>query len=176
MAAPQAAVPAVPEASPQDTFNIKINDILIRLGIERLTMDKLLREFAAIFSNVGPTKKIELIDNLDTQIMKLLTADDAIIRLETDDSFSKIKDDVKWKDMKQHMGKLQGLVLLRAVSTKDCDTIMKSLTDAVSGKLKAVNEVLEANITQDGGGNRMNEISMYNKYLKYKAKYLSLKK
>jgi hypothetical protein len=74
------------------------------------------------------------------------------------------------------MGKLQGLVLLRAVSTKDCDTIMKSLTEAVSGKLKAVNEVLEANITQAGGGNRMNEISMYNKYLKYKAKYLSLKK
>ncbi len=162
--------------TPRDIFNDNINNILNKLQIEDTAKGKLMAEFNAIFATASPAKKIELINDVDTHVKTLLDADDVIINIQTNPEFSKIITTPNWKEMKENMGKLQGLVLLRAVSTKDCDTVMKTLTDAVSGKLKAVNQVLEANIKQAGGGNKMNEISMYNKYLKYKAKYLSLKK
>ena len=165
---------STPATNPLEKFKTSLSEILTALNIVEPDANSITTRFTNLFTTLPVGKKMELIKEVHTHADKLKVADAAIHTLENTTEFTKIKDSVHWKEMKQQMAKLQGLVLLRAVNSKDCDEVMKSLTEAVSGKLKVVNEVLEANIKQDGGGR--NDITMYNKYLKYKAKYLSLKK
>ena len=84
------------------------------------------------------------------------------------------KDAIKlsWDKTISTLGKLQGLVILKKISSNDCKPVIETLLAAIDKKISVVNEILEQNITQTGGNN-INTFK--NKYLKYKMKYLNLK-
>ena len=76
--------------------------------------------------------------------------------------------------MTTNLGKLQTFILLKQVKPNDCSKFIKKLGDALNNKINFVNEILEQNIMNETAEivNKSNK----NKYIKYKNKYLNLKK
>lgn len=126
-----------------------------------------------IKSNLSDTQlNIEITDQeLINKINNLLTADMEIQNIET--QFKEKETINNFNKLKNNLGKLQVLVLLKKLKkSKDCDSVVKSLLGALNNKFESVNHILESDLVQQGGSND----KYYTKYLKYKMKYLYLKK
>ena len=65
---------------------------------------------------------------------------------------------------------------------QNCDEIIRALLDALNNKIRSVNQILRENLDPAGAhhaanqGGGANDDKYMSKYLKYKNKYLSLKK
>ena len=70
----------------------------------------------------------------------------------------------------KNLVELQILTLIQ--KKENCDKVIDGLLDVLNKKIKIVNDTLKENLTQAGGSND----KYIKKYLKYKNKYLSLKK
>jgi hypothetical protein len=113
-----------------------------------------------------PISDPELINNIN----KLIIADSEINDIEQ--KFKETKTINNFNKLKQNLGKLQVLVLIKNLKkSPDCDAVIKSLLSVFNNKFETVNTILESDLSQRGGG-----YNYYSKYLKYKLKYLCLKK
>jgi hypothetical protein len=107
------------------------------------------------------------------QINNLLNADNNINNFEKNISSLEVKNNFNL--LKQNLGKLQILILLKKLEkSKNCDEIINSLIEALTDKIGHVNKIIDNKLIQDGGSNTSN-FKYYNKYQKYKIKYLLLK-
>jgi hypothetical protein len=159
---------------PITNFSDYIRTILSTLGIDNTTGTNILNEMEQKFDDKN---KYELVNNsqIQTSIQKLITSDQEINNLiQPGGELFIYKDAIKstWDRTIATLGKLQGLVILKKISSNDCKPVIESLLAAIDKKISVVNEILEQNITQTGGNN-INTFK--NKYLKYKMKYLNLK-
>jgi hypothetical protein len=159
-------------------FIVYINSILTALNInsDSNLADKILHEMRVLDDKA----KYKIISDaaLKDNVSKLLEADRNLINVFTSSTIQnriKNKDDVKkeWNTTMGNFAKLQGLIILRKISENDCDGLIKSLLGAFNKKLEAVNQVLASDLTHDQAGGTNNN---YLKYLKYKNKYLRLRK
>lgn len=155
-------------------FSDYITNILAALGIDKDTGNAILNEMQTKFDD---KTKYELVNNPDIQssIQKLITSDQEINNLiQPGGELEIYKDAIQstWNKTIATLGKLQGLVILKKISSNDCKPVIESLLAAIDKKISVVNEILEQNIAQTGGNN-INTFK--NKYLKYKMKYLNLK-
>jgi hypothetical protein len=75
--------------------------------------------------------------------------------------------------LKENLGKLQILVLIKNLEkSKDCDSVLNVLLSALNNKFETVNTILSDDLVQSGGGS----VNHFDKYIKYKVKYLNLTK
>jgi hypothetical protein len=104
-------------------------------------------------------KNINNLINIDGEINDI---EQNLKENETKNNFNKLK---------ENLGKLQILVLIKNLEkSKSCDSVVKSLLNVLNNKFESVNNILESDLKQHGGTNE----NYYNKYLKYKIKYLKL--
>ena len=77
--------------------------------------------------------------------------------------------------LKENLGKLQILVLIKNLEkSKDCDSVLNVLLSALNNKFETVNTILSDDLVQNGGGS--GGVNHFDKYIKYKIKYLNLTK
>ena len=119
-------------------------------------------------------KKININETIDEsikgEIIKLLQADDNINNFEQYIKTESVKE--KFNLLKKNLAELQVRVMLKKLEkVENCDEVINILLSALNNKLELTNNILDLNL-QKGGGN--SEINYYNKYLKYKIKYLLL--
>ena len=87
-----------------------------------------------------------------------------------------------YTELKKTFAKLEVKILLKYIDKpEDLDNIINKIVNSMTQKIKVVNEVMISNLVQEGGGekidfNIINEIIYFKKYIKYKNKYLELKK
>jgi len=122
--------------------------------------------------------KLQIINNtvLAEQVNKLLEADDKLHSLIKEGGELHTfygRNQKEWNNTMSEVARLQGLIVLRKISETDCDGIIKTLLGAFDTKLKAVNDLLSADLKHKDqtGGDDMFKV----KYEKYKMKYLTLK-
>ena len=126
-----------------------------------------------IKENLNETQlKSEIIDpKLIEHINNLINIDGEINDIENNLKENETKNN--FNRLKQNLGKLQVLVLIKNLKkSKDCDSVIKSLLNVLNNKFENVNNILASDLVQHGGSND----KYYIKYLKYKIKYLYLKK
>ena len=127
----------------------KINDT--ELNIEITDQDKLY--------------KINELLNIDSKFVEFEQKN--ILQERTKRNFNKLK---------QNLGKLQILVLIKKLNeSKGCDDIINALLSVLNTKFESVNNILSSELIQTGGiqtGGMNNKY--YEKYIKYKTKYLIL--
>ena len=168
-------------------FIVYIDSILKALNIneDREITNKIVEEMKSFNDNA----KYKIINDtlLHNNVAKLIEADtnlnDVFNRSDIQNRI-KDKDGVKteWQKTMSQIARLQGLIILRKISENDCDGLIKSLLGAFNQKLEAVNQVLASDLKQSGQASDNNRIQTggtnnnYLKYLKYKNKYLRLRK
>jgi len=102
-------------------------------------------------------------------IAKLLNADNELENFQRE-NIKEESTNLNFNKLKENIGKLQVLVLIRGLQkTKDCDSVINVLLSALNNKFDSVNNILATDLKQTGGG-----VDYYNKYIKYKIKYLKL--
>jgi hypothetical protein len=150
---------------------MSIIDITIKIA-EKLNINSeiLLDILRTKLNDEQLTKIIDDPQKID-HINKLLNADNSL------DNFQKenIKQEItnqNFNKLKENIGKLQVLVLVKGLEkTKDCDGVINVLLSALNNKFETVNDILKTDLIQTGGGT-----NYFNKYIKYKLKYLELSK
>jgi hypothetical protein len=154
----------VTELITDDTIDKYIKQIEYNIGVD-LTQ---LKSDMVKYENVD---KLSFIKDTQTKLDTLIKADKKLqeisIKLNDDVLYGDAKD--KWNKMLQNVSKLQALSLIN--KTPDCKETTNAIIDALDAKLKAVNDVIQENLQQQGG----NIKSYKHKYLKYKSKYLRIK-
>jgi len=112
--------------------------------------------------------------NIQAALQGLVKSDSEIKMLKNLYSSFFTKIEKEWNEMTTNLGKLQTFILLKQVKPNDCSKFIKKLGDALNNKINFVNEILEQNIMNETAEivNKSNK----NKYIKYKNKYLNLKK
>lgn len=164
-----------------ENFKDKMEQIIDALGIEALLKTDILNEL----NNFNDSDKYKLLNDpiLEEKINELVNQDQLL-----NDFYNNNLKNIypsshdSWKNMIKELAELQGLILLKKVNTQDCDTVIKSLLDVITGKLTVVNNIIKENLNPQQGGNidgqidrnRYNNSIYKSKYLKYKSKYLNL--
>jgi hypothetical protein len=116
--------------------------------------------------------KIDLnkeIHDVDT-INKLIDVDSKINNFEKNNI---VHDHTKhnFTKLKNNLGKMQILVLISKLKkSTNCDDIINTLLNVLNNKFENINNILKSDFSQNGGSNN----KYYNKYLKYKIKYLKI--
>lgn len=140
-----------------------------------------IRKFAeTIATNLQIDKKIiinEINDNLldrnidsalEGKFTELLQTDQNI---QTFGSQQELNDNDNFIELKNNLGRLQLLVLIKNLNkAENCTDVLNAFINVMNTKIETVNEVLRSNI-QSGG----NQIDYYQKYKKYKKKYTIIK-
>jgi hypothetical protein len=154
----------VTEVITNDSIKKYINQIELNIGVDLTQLKNDMEKY-------DNADKLSFIKNTQPKLDTLIQADNELKEIST-----KLNDDVlygnakdKWNEMLKNVGKLQALSLIN--KTPDCKETTNAIIDALDAKIKAVNEVIEGNLTQNGG----NINSYKHKYLKYKSKYLRIK-
>ena len=167
----QAARNAVQEAR---EFTEHMTRLFNALGIEgahRQSLEDLLRRFA-------PSDQIRIIRNTAQYVDELFQVDRELKNFyDNYDQNYNIKEN--WDKMTESLGELQMLSLLEKVEGT-CDEVINALLNALSKKITKVNEILRSKLVQAAQGGRagggiIND-KYLNKYLKYKNKYVYLKR
>jgi hypothetical protein len=180
-----------------------INKILTSLNIESPIKDDVINEMKELDDN---SKYVIINDEkLQENVKTLIEADKKLYSLIKEggplfEYTEKIKDE--WDKSMKQIARLQGLIILRKISENNCDSIIKSLLDGFNNKLSAVNQILSSDLKapnkksskiqtksetskSENNERETNELKdtliggtdeYYTKYLKYKNKYLYLKK
>jgi hypothetical protein len=150
------------------TFNQYIDTIFRALDISIEDQKKLKKEILK-FNNKDKNKIISN-DNINIALGFLITADKNINDIKNDYIF--FEDiQVEWEYMTQHLAKLQTFILLENIKTNKCSKFISSLNKVLTSKIDFINKILETNIST-----KNNEFNIVKKYLKYKNKYINLKK
>jgi hypothetical protein len=153
-----------------------IDNIFKSLGIEN--------ESSTIKSellNLKNSDKIQIMESTQIQglIKQLNDADTKINKLANGDLQNYVNsNNDKWKGMLLEFGRLQALSILKNVSkSENCDEKINKIVDAMTEKLSTVNTVLTENLnpTTNKYLSSGSEFNYFQKYLKYKNKYLLLK-
>lgn len=121
-------------------------------------------------SNINEeTLNIEITDETKIQkINKLLDVDSQFIEFEQKLLNQSTKS--SFKKLKENMGQLQILILIKSLNkSNNCDDIINALLSVLNNKIDNINDILKYDLDQSGGGG-----NYYNKYIKYKIKYLKL--
>lgn len=166
------------------TNYINIKDIAIqiatKLEIEKSILEKIIDENLSIEEqNIESTDiKLKLINDM-------IASDNDIKNFEIKIKNNTIKE--RFNLLKQNLGKLQILIFIKKLKkSKDCDEMLSALLSIFNNKIHSVNNILKNNLTQNGGSyNIENDIEIdiaieddidiyYNKYIKYKLKYMML--
>ena len=138
-----------------------------------------IRRLEELLLQFGPTEQIRIIQNTAQFVDELFFVDRDLKNFY--DNLGKdyhIKDN--WDKMTESLGELQMLSLLEKVEGT-CDEVINALLDALSKKITKVNEILRSKLHQPAAGRRearggnIND-KYLNKYLKYKNKYVYLKR
>lgn len=115
--------------------------------------------------------KIDLnkeIHDVDT-INKLIEVDNKINNFEKNILYDNTKQN--FQKLKNNLGKMQILVLISKLKkTTNCDDIINTLLNVLNNKFENINNILKSDFSQNGGSNN----KYYEKYLKYKIKYLKI--
>ena len=135
---------------------LEIDPVIIKNIIEsRLTNEQLNEE-------IKDTQKHK-------RINQLLVTDSSFLEFEKN-NIKEGKTKESFDKLKVNLGKLQILVLIKNLEkTKDCDSVLNALLGVLNNKFDTVNTMLSSNLVQNGGG-----VNYFNKYIKYKIKYLKL--
>ena len=176
-----------PQSSKIDGYEEKIRRIIGALGLEN--EDEILEHLRNLTSD-----KYELIQGIEAKLVQLLEADAELKQLLERKSI----DRNIYEEFFKNLAKLQGRILVRRIHKADTsDQIAQELITAFDNKIKAINELLNheknteptevspqepitaattpqpaaADAAAGAGGN---EKKYYEKYLKYKNKYLKL--
>ena len=158
-----------------------ITDIAIKvaekLGIESSKLTDIIQKHESIKGKITFEEKHK---GLLDQINDLLEKDNEINKFQDKLKGSSEKLLANFSLLKQNLGKLQILILLKNLeSSENCDDMLNSFILVLNNKLESVNSIMETSVAkkldepnkQTGGGNN----KYFYKYNKYKFKYLSLK-
>jgi hypothetical protein len=154
-----------------------VSDIIKALGISDNTLKT---DIESKMQELNTNTKLKIINNnqLQTQVENLLAADTKLHELVKNDGILNIfyktpENKQQWDNTMAEVARLQGLIVLRKISETNCDGIIKTLLGAFDTKLKAVNDLLSADLKHKDqtGGDDIFKV----KYEKYKMKYLTLK-
>ena len=150
------------------TFNEYINTIFTALDISNNDQIKLREEILKF--NDKDKHKIISNDTINIALQELINADNEINKIKNEYEFF---DDIKvgWDNMTRNLAELQTFILLKNINTKKCSKFITSLKNVLTSKIKFVNNIIEKNIET-----KNNEFNVAKKYLKYKNKYINLKK
>jgi hypothetical protein len=150
------------------TFDEYIDAIFMALDISTKDQAKLKNEIL----KYNDTEKNKIISNdyINVALTELIEADNEIKKIKNDyDFFEDIEDG--WDDMTHNLAELQTIILLKNINTKKCSKFINSLKTLLTNKINFVNNIIEKNIET-----KNNEFNVAKKYLKYKNKYINLKK
>jgi len=152
------------------TITTNLNNYIDQLGrILELTVETKNR-LKSLFNSYN-NEKYKLIEKTEDAVSKLETADQEL-KTFIDNTLEPYKTKIK-TNLDQMNNSLIELQILTLIQKKEnCDKVIDGLLDVLNKKIKIVNETLQKNLTQAGGSND----KYIKKYLKYKNKYLSLKK
>jgi DNA-binding FrmR family transcriptional regulator len=142
----------------------------IRDIIKQITA-KLNLDNKSITDKLSKEQLDQTIDNEEkiNQINELLSIDERINSFGA--KLTQPKTLENFKNLKDNLGELQVLILLKKLNEKqNCDEVLSVLLEILSAKFKTVNNILENDLKQTGGNS-----NYYNKYIEYKIKYLNLK-
>jgi hypothetical protein len=112
-------------------------------------------------------------------IIKLLQSDKEINNFGNSLTNQAVKDN--FNNLKNNLGKLQVLVLLKKIDkSNNCDEVLNTFIGIMNNKVSIVNDIMEKKLDNNlvGGqiGGSLNDKEYIGKYIKYKLKYLRLKK
>jgi len=167
------AAPALAQTAPtpanQDLYSAHIEELGNALGLDI----GIQTELKTKLNTFNDSEKYKIMDKTNGLVTKLKEADTALKSLFENTEFKSYKIAIESNliNMNKELLELQILSLIQKKG--DCTQVINGLLGALNTKIAGVNEILKANLNQAGGTN--NDIYM-NKYLKYKNKYLSLKK
>lgn len=165
------------------TFKNFIDAVLVEgLGISQIDADSI---YSSMLLNFDDSAKYQIVHN--TTLNQLIAADVDIRNLEQSGTAlgNILADPVTrgmWNTFKVSLGKLQGLVILKKITTNDCKPVIDTLITAFNTKINTVNEILQENLQAGGGltggsaGGSATVDPYKRKYWKYKLKYELLKK
>ena len=141
------------------------NDVALRLNIDPVTIKSIIESRLTneqLNEEIKDTQKLE-------RINQLLVTDSSFLEFEKN-NIKEGKTKESFDKLKENLGKLQILVLIKNLEkTKDCDSVLNALLGVLNNKFDSVNNMLSSNLVQNGGG-----VNYFNKYIKYKIKYLKL--
>ena len=117
------------------------DQILSALSIQRNKI-----ELIESFKKYDDAAKYKLITTVKGDLDKLLQADEKLVL------FFKDKKSLRneWRDVRDELGRLQGLILLRKTSA-DCEDLIKNILGAFKNKLAVINDILTKDLNQTGG-------------------------
>ena len=142
------------------------NDVASKLGIKSGILEDIIKSrlsLKQLNEEITDPGKLE-------KINELFAADSNFLNFEKE-NIKEGKTKENFDKLKENLGKLQILVLIKNLEkTKDCDSVLNALLGVLNNKFDTVNNMLSSNLQQNGGG-----VSYYNKYIKYKVKFLNLK-
>lgn len=142
------------------------NDVASKLGIKSGILEDIIKSrlsLEQLNEEITDPGKLE-------KINELFAADSNFLNFEKE-NIKEGKTKENFDKLKENLGKLQILVLIKNLEkTKDCDSVLNALLGVLNNKFDTVNNMLSSNLQQNGGG-----VSYYNKYIKYKVKFLNLK-
>ena len=164
--------------NPPFTFNDYLKRIFNALGLSNEDQDPILKEFEKL------TSKDVIINNMinkefQSKLDQLIEADKKLKVLTKDiEQYNRDSGD-SWKKLLTNLAKLQGYIFLNKVQSKD-PKLVSAIIKAVSEKLAVVNDIF-SNLKPNKSGTEEEIVNKddsvhFNKYLKYKNKYLSSKK
>lgn len=169
----------------QSQYEQDFTNFVIRLG-KALSLDEPKQEkLKAVLVNFSNGDKYKLISEIDKYVINLEEIDKQLIGLKTgilEPYMGAIENN--WNSMNEQLAQLQILSLIQR--KENCEEVIKELLGILSKKIATVNDILKNNLgqpisqssvqaNQEQAGGSNNDKYM-NKYLKYKNKYLSLKK
>ena len=188
----------IPETGGQDNESIKKQNNDLK-ELRRQILFELSKAITNSFETDGSRLlvQIKFITNMTDSLQKLVEADillgSTIRDIKNSLSSANNPGFIKKLDkLSQNFGKLQGFILLERIRQRtpkekpaSLASLMEPLVDAVNNKLETVNEMLFKGLQRVTSNNKYfqnlsNKYTetidpYYNKYLKYKSKYLALK-
>jgi len=181
--------------------NLDFNQFTDRLGRALNLPQAQIGQLNQFFRRFNDADIFRIISNVDRHVAQLEDADRRLADLiGRNGVLNQYADRIQanWDAMNEQLAQLQILSLIQRV--ENCDGVINQLLDVLNNKIRSVNQILEQNLNppqqQASRGARMslrdaaqevqrrelnqrqgggNDIYM-TKYLKYKNKYLSLKK
>jgi len=124
-----------------NNFIEQYSQILDALSI-RKDKEKLIESF----KKYDDATKYKLITTVNDDLQRLLTADIELVK------FFKKRPLIRkeWIEVRNELGRLQGLILLRKTSA-NCEDLIKKILGAFKNKLALINEILTKDLAQNGG-------------------------
>ena len=148
---------------------MNVNDFLKLMAYKLQIDNKILLNSISKKITEDELKNYIIDDEKKKKIYELLNIDSRFVKFEN--KLSNTNSINNFKKLKENIGQLQILILIKNLSkSNNCDEIIKTLLDVLNNKFNNINEILKDDLEQIGG----TKYNYYNKYIKYKTKYIKL--